>query len=80
MNTDFAIKQSDLAWLRGRNRRPGAVVTDPQLFGIAASMRRVARKYGLPPGKLLLACRAVRAELLTAYRAGIDVMLPGLRS
>lgn len=79
--SDFAARQSDLSWLRARNRRCCAVVTDPQAFGIAASMRRVAAKYGLPTDRLLTACREVRAELdrsnelLPAYQAGIRALL-----
>lgn len=77
MNADFQALQDHHHWLRERNRRACAVVTDPVAFGVAASMRRVAETYGLPTTKLLTACRAMRAELdrtnelLAAYRAGM---------
>lgn len=63
MNTDFAARQSDLSWLRARNRRCCAVVTDPTAFAVSASIRRVAAEYGLPQSAIPAAARVARVEL-----------------
>jgi hypothetical protein len=59
-----------------------AVVNDPLVFGLAASMRRVAARYNLPATQLREACAASLAELnrtgevIDAYRAGMRVLVP----
>jgi hypothetical protein len=80
---DLASHQAHHHWLRERHRREHcAVITDPLAFGVAASMRRVAERYGLPMERLLEACRVSRAELdrtgevIDAYRAGMRILVP----
>lgn len=63
ISTDFLAKQADLSWLKGRQRRECAVVTDPCAFAVSASIRRVARQYDLPESAIPAAARVAREEL-----------------
>jgi hypothetical protein len=66
MNADFTARQSDLAWMRERNRRPCPVVNLARYRAIEDAVKLAANRHQATE----LTRRAAIALALCAYKRG----------